>query len=74
MHSAPLWTEDRKAGNGAYPVRIRSISRVNIGTPLALPLGDVDERSEDGEGKWGCNTLSVTCGDSSPKGRAKGMR
>ena len=38
-------------------MRIRSISRVNIGTPLALPLGDVDERSEDGEGKWGCNTL-----------------
>ena len=55
-------------------MRIRSISCVSIGTPLALPLGDVDERSEDGEGKWGCNTLSVTCGDSSPKGRAKGVR
>ena len=39
--------------------------------PLPLPLGEVAERSEDGEGKTGCNTLSVTCGDSSPKGRAK---
>ena len=29
--------------------------------------------SEDGEGKLGCNALSVTCGDSSPKGRAKGV-
>ena len=46
-----------------------------IGVPrrhlLPLPLGEVAERSEDGEGKSGCNTLSVTCGDSSPKGRAK---
>ncbi len=40
--------------------------------PLPLPLGKVAERSEDGEGKPGCNTLSVTFGDSSPKGRAKG--
>ena len=40
--------------------------------PLPLPLGEVDERSEDGEGKLGCNALSVTFGDSSPKGRAKG--
>ena len=40
--------------------------------PLPLPLGEVAERSEDGEGKPGFNTLSVTCGDSSPKGRAKG--
>ncbi len=39
---------------------------------LPLPLGAVAERSEDGEGKLECNTLSVTCGDSSPKGRAKG--
>ena len=44
------------------------------GTPLPLSLGEVSERSEDGEGKRGCNTLSVTCGDSSPKGRAKGLR
>ena len=29
-------------------------------------------KSEDGEGKTGCNALSVTCGDSSPKGGAKG--
>ena len=41
--------------------------------PLPLPLGEVAERSEDGEGKTGCNTLSVTFGDSSPRGRAKGM-
>ena len=40
--------------------------------PLPLPLGEVDERSEDGEGKLGCNALSVAYGDSSPKGRAKG--
>ena len=44
------------------------------GTPLPLPLGEVSERGEDGEGKRGCNTLSVTFGDSSPKGRAKGLR
>ena len=44
------------------------------GTPLPLPLGEVSERSKDGEGKPRCNTLSVTCGDSSPKGRAKGLR
>ena len=42
-------------------------------SPLPLPLGEVAERSEDGEGKPGCNALSVTCGDSSPKGRAKGV-
>ena len=42
--------------------------------PLPLPLGEVDERSEDGEGKLGYNALSVTFGDSSPKGRAKGVR
>ncbi len=41
--------------------------------PLPLPLGEVDERSEDGEGKPGRNALSVTFGDSSPKGRAKGV-
>ena len=41
--------------------------------PLPLPLEEVAERSEDGEGKQGCKTLSVTCGDSSPKGRAKGL-
>ena len=29
-------------------------------TPLPLPLGEVAERSEDGEGKPDCNTLSVT--------------
>ena len=43
------------------------------GTPLPLSLGEVSERSEDGEGELGCNTLSVTFGDSSPRGRAKGM-
>ena len=39
--------------------------------PLPLPMGEVAERSEDGEGKRGCNALSVTFGDSSPRGRAK---
>jgi len=35
-------------------------------------MGEVAERSEVGEGKLHShNTLSVTCGDSSPKGRAK---
>ena len=38
---------------------------------LPLPLGEVDERSEDGEGIPGRNALSVTFGDSSPKGGAK---
>ena len=37
-------------------------------SPLPLPLGEVAERSEDGEGILGCNTLSVTFGDSSPRG------
>ena len=41
--------------------------------PLPLPMGEVAERSEDGEGKWGGHTLSVTFGDSSPKGGAKGL-
>ena len=41
--------------------------------PLPLPLGEVAERSEDGEGKPGCKALSVAYGDSSPKGRAKGV-
>ena len=41
--------------------------------PLPLSLGEVAERSEDGEGTQGCNTLSVTFGDSSPGGRAKGL-
>ena len=40
---------------------------------MPLPVGEVAERSEDGEGKCGCNALSVTCGDSSPGGRAKGL-
>ena len=40
---------------------------------MPLPLGEVAERSEDGEGISGCNTLSVACGDSSPRGRAKGV-
>ena len=42
------------------------------GTPLLLSLGEVSERSEDGKGKLGCKALSVTFGDSSPRGRAKG--
>ena len=41
--------------------------------PLTLLLGEVDERSEDGGGTQDCKALSVTFGDSSPKGRAKGQ-
>ena len=41
--------------------------------PLPLPLGEVAERSEDGEGTLSYKALSVTCGDSSPGGRAKGL-
>ena len=41
-------------------------------SPLPLSLEEVAERSEDGEGILGCNTLSVTFGDSSPRGSAKG--
>ena len=37
-------------------------------------MGEVAEHSEDGEGIQGCNTLSVTFGDSSPEGGAKGVR
>ena len=37
--------------------------------PLPLPMGEVAERSEAGEGS---KALSVTFGDSSPGGRAKG--
>ena len=36
-------------------------------------MGEVAERSEGGEGIPECNTLSVTFGDSSPTGRAKGQ-
>ena len=47
-----------------------------IGVPrrhlLPLPLGEVAGQSEAGEGIPGCNALSVTFGDSSPKGGAKG--
>ena len=41
---------------------------------MPLPAGEVAERSEVGEGKPNCNPLSVTCGDSSPEGRAKGLQ
>ena len=40
--------------------------------PLPLPMGAAAERSEAGEGKTGCRALSVTFGDSSPFGRARG--
>ena len=48
--------------------------RDNEPHPLPLPMGEVDERSEDGEGIPGCKTLSVTFGDSSPRGGAEGLR
>ena len=40
-----------------------------------IPFLSLWERclSEDGEGISRCSTLSVTFGDSSPKGRAKGL-
>ena len=41
---------------------------------LPLPVGEVSERSEDGEGNKAPGTLSVTFGDSSPKGGAKGQK
>ena len=48
---------------------------MHAGTPLPLPLGEVSERSEDGEGQRcadrTCQALSVSFADSSPKGRAK---
>ena len=40
---------------------------------LPLPPGEVAERSEVGEGRRR-NALSVSFADSSPKGRAKGLR
>ena len=43
-----------------------------IELPPCLFLGEAVERSEGREGTQGCNALSVTFGDSSPKGRAKG--
>ena len=36
-------------------------------------MGEVAERRVDGEGILGCKALSVTYGDSSPKGQAKGV-
>ena len=48
-------------------------SRIIEPHPLPLPLGEVAERSEDGEGTLSYKALSVTCGDSSPGGRAKGL-
>ena len=41
---------------------------------VLLQADQVAKRGEDGEGiEKGCKTLSVTCGDSSPKGRVKGL-
>ena len=56
-----------------YPTRPVTHIGIFNRTPLPLPLGVVAERSEAREGKPGCNTLSVTFGDSSPRGRAKGL-
>ena len=50
-----------------------SATQTQKSAPLPLPMGEVAERSEDGEGIWGYSTLSVTFGDSSPKGGAKGL-
>ena len=62
-------------GRGAFSkgrAHFYKLFGVSCEYPLPLPLGEVAERSEDGEGKQGGKTLSVTFGDSSPKGRAKG--
>ena len=58
------------ANKGCY-LRFPAAHSVSA-SPLPLPMGEVAERSEDGEGR--CKALSVTCGDSSPKGGAKGVR
>ncbi len=50
------------------------VQRDNELHPLPLPMGEVAERSEDGEGIPGCKTLSVTFGDSSPKGGAQRVK
>ena len=51
-----------------------SLCEVYHASTPCLSLGEAAEHSEDGEGiEKGCKTLSVTCGDSSPKGRAKGL-
>ena len=44
-----------------------------IELPPCLFLGEAVERNEDGERFPREKALSVTCGDSSPKGRAKGV-
>ena len=46
-----------------------------IGTAPCLSLWErCLSESEDGDGKQGRKALSVTFGDSSPRGRAKGVR
>ena len=44
------------------------VQRDNELHPLPLPMGEVAERSEDGEGIPGCKTLSVTSVTAPPKG------
>ena len=43
------------------------------GAPLASPFGKGGRAKRGRRGIPGCNTLSVTFGDGSPKGRAKGQ-
>ena len=61
----PPQYKDMPAGNGGH--RFLLCRKIKM-HPLPLPLGEVAEQGEDGEG---FQTLSVTCGDSSPRGRAK---
>ena len=64
----PRLTSPLYKGRGFYSLLRNFLSTA---APLPLPLGEVAERSEDGEGKLPPSALSVACGDSSPKGRAK---
>ena len=57
---------DSSPGGGAKGAAYVGM-RNGAGNSLPLPVGEVSERSEDGEGKPECNTLSVTFGDSSPR-------
>ena len=61
--------------NPSGMVKQYHIMRVKIFLPLRIKMSLTwgTLQSEDGEGTHGRNTLSVTFGDSSPKGRAKGL-
>ena len=70
-------SEDRKPSGGETPPlreMPNELDAFRVPNPsLPLPVGEVSERSKDGEGNKAPGTLSVTFGDSSPKGGAKGQ-